>query len=77
VHEAEETLFEGGAISGAFEGSYELGEAAGDARYIDLTIDGQLYRGVLVKTRDEAGNEVLCLSAAGDNNESVWGVQYL
>ena len=25
---------------------------------------------------DEAGNNTFCISAAGDNNHSIWGVRY-
>jgi len=25
---------------------------------------------------DEAGNDVMCFTAAGDNNQTIWGVHY-
>ena len=35
-----------------------------------------LGKGVLDMT-DEAENPVFCFSAAGDNEETLWGVQYI
>ena len=26
---------------------------------------------------DEAGNNTMCFSAIGENNETIWGVKYL
>ena len=43
--------------------------------FLHLTLDGTEYSGVLCRMRDDADNEVIVFSAAGQN-ESVWGVRY-
>ena len=35
-----------------------------------------VYKGVIVEMNDEAGNAVRCITAAGNNNESIWAVFY-
>lgn len=40
-----------------------------------FTFGGVTYRGALCRMTDEAGNPVLCLTAAGENR-SVWAVKY-
>ncbi len=74
VHEAEKTTFSNGEISGAYSGTYEVEKGT---NYITVTIDGVTYSGVLIQMTDEAGNNTLCFSAVGDNNESLWGVHYM
>ena len=32
---------------------------------------------IYVRLTDEAGNDTMCFSAKGDNNETIWGVKYL
>ena len=54
--------------------NYELTD--GEA-YVSVTIDGQEYVGCAFTMTDEAGNNTLCISAKGDNNETVWAVKYL
>lgn len=44
---------------------------------ITLQIGEDVYTGVVVEQLDEAGNRVLCITAAGINNQTVWAVQYL
>ncbi len=78
VHEAEELhLTSGGKIedaSGKNVGSFSTEE---NSPYITLSIEEEEYQGVLVDMEDEAGNPVLCFTAAGESNQSVWGVKYL
>ncbi|HJC11931.1 MAG TPA: glycoside hydrolase family 43 protein [Candidatus Blautia ornithocaccae] len=78
VHEAEEIqLTAGGKIkdsSGKNIGEFVTEE---NSPYITLSTDEGEYEGVLVDMEDEAGNPVLCFTAAGENNQSVWGVKYL
>ena len=45
--------------------------------YITITLYGVVYKGVLMEMTDEAENPVFCFSAAGDNEETLWGVQYI
>lgn len=54
-------------------GTFELDEAA---PYVTLTLGGVTYSGVMIEMNDEAGNDVMCFTAAGDNNETIWGVHY-
>ena len=75
VHEAEAYTFSDGTITGAdVTGTYSVTEGTDD---ITITLDGKTYQGVLIEMEDEAGNPVLCFSAAGTSNESIWGVKYL
>ena len=55
-------------------GTYEVKEGTD---YITITLDGVVYKGVLMEMTDEAENPVFCFSAAGDNEETLWGVQYI
>lgn len=45
--------------------------------YINITIDGKVYEGVICLQKDESEqkSEKLVFSAVGSNNESVWGVK--
>ena len=45
--------------------------------YIDVTLGETTYTGVVLEMTDEAGNNTMCFSAKGDNNETIWGVKYL
>ncbi|MFA9377868.1 MAG: glycoside hydrolase family 43 protein [Lachnotalea sp.] len=69
-----ETTFSSGAIKGEYEGSYQVKKGSSD---ISITIDGVIYKGILIDMTDEAGNPVRCFSAVGDNNQTIWGVHYL
>ncbi len=55
-------------------GSFALTE---DSPYITVTLDGDTYEGVAIQMEDEAGNPVMCFTACGENNETVWGVHYI
>lgn len=55
-------------------GSFSLTE---DSPYVTLTIDDATYEGVMIQMQDEADNPVMCFTACGENNETVWGVHYL
>lgn len=76
IREAEAcTLTKDGTLSGEeLNGTFSIKEGTD---YITLTIDGTTYEGVLIDMEDEAGNPVRCFSAVGENNETLWGVQYL
>lgn len=43
--------------------------------YADITIGDENFSGVFCKMKDEAGTDVMCFSAVG-NNHSIWGVKY-
>ncbi len=55
-------------------GSFTLTE---DSPSITLTLDDATYEGVVIQMTDEADNPVMCFTACGENNETVWGVHYL
>jgi arabinan endo-1,5-alpha-L-arabinosidase len=79
VNKPVKCLFEDGKITAMEDdtitgGTYELTD--GEA-YVSVTIDGQEYEGCAFTMTDEAGNNTLCISAKGDNNETVWAVKYL
>lgn len=54
-------------------GSYILKK---DTPFVSIIIDDQQYDGVMIQMQDEAGNETMCFSACGQNNETIWGVHY-
>lgn len=55
------------------EGTWECKDGS---YYMNITIDGKKYSGVLCQMKDEAGSDVMTFSAVGEN-KSVWGVKYL
>ena len=77
VHDYEAITFEeGGKIldaEGKEKGSFELENGT---PYVTITLDGQTYEGVMVEMVEEAGNQTMCFTAAGTNNETIWGVHY-
>ena len=70
----EVTLHADGNIAGSLEGSFSVEDGS---NYVTVTEGGVDYKGVIIEMDDEAGNPVLCFSAVGDNNETIWGVHYL
>lgn len=67
--------FADGVVTGAdAAGTYEVKPGTD---YITIQLGDATYKGVLIEMTDEAGNPVFCFSAAGDNEETIWGVQYL
>jgi arabinan endo-1,5-alpha-L-arabinosidase len=50
-------------------------EAKDGSYYMNITIDGEQYKGVFCQMKDEAGTDVMTFSAVGAN-KSVWGVSY-
>lgn len=50
-------------------------EAKDGTYYMNITIDGEEYKGVFCQMKDEAGTDVMTFSAVG-SNKSVWGVSY-
>ena len=64
-----------GTVTGEeLEGTWEAEEGT---PYIDVTLGENTYTGVVLEMTDEAGNDTMCFSAKGDNNETIWGVKYL
>lgn len=57
-----------------FSGTYTVEDGT---NYGVMTLDGVDYAGVFVDMTDEAGNSTRCFTAVGDNNQTIWAVQYL
>ena len=75
IREAEAYTFADGKVTGGEKsGTYEVKEGTD---YITITLDGVVYKGVLMEMTDEAENPGFCFAAAGDNEETLWGVQYI
>lgn len=74
IHEACETRFKNGQISGAYSGTYEV--YSGTDR-VALRLGENWYNGLIRDTYDEAGNRVRTIIASGTNNQTIWGVIYL
>lgn len=75
IHSAELVTLSKGKVKGdTISGTYTLEEGT---VYMSVELDDVLYDGVLVDMDDEAGNAVRCFMSVGDNNQTVWGVQYL
>ena len=69
------TFLKSGEIQGGKQGgTFEVEEGT---CHVAITLDGKNYQGVIIEMEDEAGNQTLCISASGDNNETIWGVHYL
>ena len=73
IHEAQQT--EIGRKGEAADGSIRLAVEKGTP-YVTVTADGVSYEGVIVDMQDEAGNETRCITAVGDNNQTIWMVHY-
>ena len=56
--------------------SGEVKAVRGASFYVTVELNGQNYEGVMVEMKEEAGNRTMCFTAAGDNNETIWGVHY-
>ncbi len=71
--------FENGSITPDEEGDIKGGTfTMNDGEtYVTLTIDDVEYEGCTFTMTDEAGNNTLCISAKGSNNETIWAVKYL
>ena len=52
-------------------------ELIADSNFVTLTFGEVVYKGVVIEMTDEAGNAVRCITAAGNNNESIWAVYYI
>ena len=59
------------------DGSSGTWEVKEGTSYITLTVGEAIYKGVVIEMQDEAGNAVRCITAAGNNNETIWGVFYI
>ena len=44
--------------------------------YVTIQLGECSYKGVVIDMTDEAGNDVQCITAAGNNNETIWCVMY-
>lgn len=63
-----------GKISGEITGEYSIVD---NSNFITIITDETTYHGIMVRMCDEAGNDTFCISAVGENNHSIWAVQYL
>ncbi len=74
IHDASACDFLDGNITGLEEGyTYELTEGTNQIR---LKKGDIVYEGVVFDMTDEAGNPVRCISASGNDNHTIWVVQY-
>ena len=60
-------------LSDGKKGVYEIAKGTS---YVTMTIGEITYKGVLLDMDDEAGNAVRCITAVGNNNETIWAVYY-
>jgi arabinan endo-1,5-alpha-L-arabinosidase len=66
-------LEKNGTISGSIEGTWSMKK---ESPYMELSYEGETYKGIFLQMEDEAGNPVMTFSTVGDNNQCVWGVHY-
>ena len=67
------TLNADGSITGAVNGTWYEAE---DSAAATLTIGGVNYQGYFAAEYDEStGNRVMCFTAVGNNNQTIWGAQ--
>ena len=77
INEAVECTLKDGNISSeddAFTGTYTMENGSDFATF---TLDGVAYKGVFLDMADEAGNQTRVFTAVGDNNQTIWAIQYL
>lgn len=77
INETVECTLKDGKISSEDEqyvGTYSLKK---DSNFVTFTLDGIDYKGVFSDMLDEAGNNTRVFSAVGDNNQTIWAIQYL
>ena len=74
INKPVKTTFEGGTISGDVSGTYTVTEGT---NFAQITVDGVTYKGVLVEMTDDTGNATFNFTGIGNNNQSLWGVQYI
>ena len=74
IHEGKACTMRDGAVSGEYEGTYEMTDGTD---ILHLTIGDVTYTGKIINMTDEAGNETLSFMAVGSNNHTLWGVKYL
>ncbi len=74
VNEAVQCSFADGKISGGITGEYSVID---NSNFITIVTDETTYHGIMIRMCDEAGNDTFCISAVGENNHSIWAVQYL
>lgn len=77
IHEAEEYRLQGGKIltkDGKKVASYNV---KNNSDKIEIRYKGILYQGTILETKDEAGNPVREILAAGKDNQTLWAVMYL
>jgi arabinan endo-1,5-alpha-L-arabinosidase len=77
INEAVECTLKDGNISSeeeAFTGTYTTENGSDFATF---TLDGVAYKGVFLDMKDEAGNQTRVFTAVGDNNQTIWAIQYL
>ncbi len=66
---------EDGKITGeGIEGTLEIKEGTS---YVNLVINGESFKGVLIDMTDEAGNRTRSVSAIGENNHTIWVTGYI
>jgi len=76
IHEAAKVELDtsSGTLSGKMSGTFELKEGT---PYVTFKSGDDEYKGVFIRMEDEAGNDVMCFTAAGsNNNKTIWGVHY-
>ncbi len=66
------TLHPDGTVSGAVSGTWSQAE---DSPAAELILDGQKYSGYFLAAQDENGQKVMSFTAAGSNNQTVWGAK--
>ena len=77
VHKYESIVFEkGGVVKDSEGGAFCRFSLEKGTPYVTVELNGQNYEGVMIEMKEEAGNRTMCFTAAGDNNETIWGVHY-
>ena len=77
IHGAEETLFKAGGVIVDREGKH-LGrwQYEKESASFTVTLGSEIFTGVLLEQKDEAGDDVTAFSLASEGNETLWGVRY-
>ena len=77
IHDAKKVCLKKNGMLEYLDGDKGSFDVTPHTNYVTITLGETVYKGVIVEMQDEAGNLVRCITAAGNNNESIWGISYL
>ena len=77
IHEAVSWEIEEDGIVKTADGKKGIMTLKEGTCFVTINLEEAVFKGVVAEMTDEAGNAVRCITAAGNNNESIWAVLYV